>query len=109
VTAEELEANRVVVIHGREYRIKAGSVVKPEHWPTWNRARLVDSNDDFSTFRIPLRNGGPIESLACEVEFTGKTLRKVNGDYAIRVKITFPSDVDYIQGGVTYGWFFVDL
>ena len=48
--------------------------------------------DSFSTFRIPTNSGGPIKSLAVEVEVTGRMPQKRLGSYYVRVKISFSGD-----------------
>lgn len=67
--------------------------VGSEVWPDrWQLAKRLLPGDDFSTFRMPVREGGPIKSLACEVQVTGHKVRRVGGRDAVRVCITFVGD-----------------
>lgn len=86
-------------IYGREVKPAVGSYVIPDGWSPWGE-RLIPG-DSFSTFRIPTRSGGPIKSLAIEVEVTGRTPQRKQGDCYVRVKITFPGDgePDTVCGG----------
>ena len=64
---------------------------------------LLVTGDSFSTFRLPTNSGGPIKSLAVEIEVTGRTYRySAAGNRQIRVKITFPGDCE--PDTVTHGW-----
>ena len=52
---------------------------------------LLLPGDSFSTFRFPC-NVPLIESVAVEVVVTGRTLQFRNGDYWVRVAITWKGD-----------------
>jgi hypothetical protein len=94
-----------VTIYGREYEVKIGSRVRPENWAPYKSNQLI-AGDSFSTFRMPTMSLGPITSLACEVELTGRTIQRVDGTYAIRCKIIFPGDGE--PDTVTKGWMYID-
>ncbi len=54
---------------------------------------LEASGDDFTALRLPLRNGGPIKSLAVKVEVTGRKSHWDGFGYSwVRVKVTFVGD-----------------
>lgn len=80
--------SKTVTIYNREITPEVGSVVWPDNW---SLSEKLLPGDDFSTFRIPC--GSPIyESLAVEVEVTGRTLKRKAGDLWVRVRIVFPGD-----------------
>lgn len=86
-------------IYGWDTTPQLGRYVKPDGW-TWGSK--LEAGDSFSTFRIPVHSGGPITSLAVEIEVTGRTLQRVAGLRMVRVKITFPGDCE--PDTVTGGW-----
>jgi hypothetical protein len=92
-----------VTIYGNEYEIKVGSLVRPEKWAF---SRRLEDGQGVSSFYLPTTSGGPITHLATEVEITGRTMQRVEGDYAVRVKFTLHPDWEGDR--VFYGWFFID-
>ena len=88
---------------GNEVKPAIGTYIQPENWTFGER--LV-KGDSFSTFRIPVSSGGPIKSLAIEIEVTGRTAQRRNGAYYVRVKVTFPGDGE--PDTVTHGWMLLE-
>jgi hypothetical protein len=93
----------MVTFGGNEIKPVVGLSVKPDEW---GYSSPLLPGDSFSTFRIGLHSGGPIESLAVEIEVTGRTVQRKTGGYFIRVKITFPGDCE--SDTVTRGWMRID-
>ncbi len=50
------------------------------------------SGDDFSTYRMSVEGFGPIESLAIEVEVTGRKVQYHGGAGYLKARITFVGD-----------------
>ena len=84
-------------IWGFNVEPKVGRYVQPDGWRFGSRLILGDC---FSTFRLPCHNG-VIESIAVEVELTGKTLQRKYEMRMVRVRITVPGDGcdDSVFGG----------
>ena len=79
-------------IYGWDTTPQIGWYIKPDSWTYGMR---LEAGDSFSTFRLPLNSGGPIKSLAVEIEVTGRTFQRVNCmSRMVRVKITFPGDCE---------------
>ena len=78
---------------------KIGRYVCPDKWSI---GECLIAGDNFSSFRLPTNNNGPIKSLAVEIKITGRTLRRVNGIRCVRVKIIFVGDCEPNQ--VCGGW-----
>jgi hypothetical protein len=89
---------------GHDVEVRPGRYVKADRWQLGRIIRADES--EFATYRMPLENGGPIESLACNIEVTGRTVqRRDGGGLWVRVKITFPGDCE--PDTVTGGWMLV--
>lgn len=54
----------------------------------------VDSGYAGCQFRYPLSNGGPIKSVAINIEITGRTWQRYNGAFWVRAKIEFVGDCE---------------
>lgn len=84
-----------IIVGGIDFSVKTGyhgSMLRPDGWTC---CETMLDGDDFSTFR--LKSGSPvIESIAVEIEVTGRTVQKdpKSGCQAIRVKVTFPGDCE---------------
>lgn len=81
-----------------------GTYVKPDGWAFGER---LTEGDSFSTFRLPTGSGGPIKSLAVEVEVTGRTIQRKWDMRLVRCKITFVGDCE--PDTVVRGWLEVPL
>jgi hypothetical protein len=88
----------VTAIYGFDVTPQVDRYVKPDGWTFGSR--LADGGS-FSPFRLPTNSGGPIKSLAVNVETTGRTLQRVQGERMVRVRITFIGDgePDTVSGG----------
>lgn len=84
--------------------VRAGRFVVPDRWIIGGKLR--EAGDGFSTYRLPTHNGGPIESLACEVRITGRKIHYTDIGRRIRCRITFPGDGE--PDVTTGGWMFLD-
>lgn len=79
-------------------RLGIGTYVKPDGWHIGNV--LKKGLDGFCDYYL-LTNNNVIKELAVNVEITGRTRRRISGDYYVRVKITFVGDCepDTVSGG----------
>ncbi len=77
---------------GNDVSVKEDRYIKPDGWAYGSRIRKDEI--EFATWRIPTNSGGPIESLAIEVEVTGRTLQRRQGSYYVRVKVIFKGDCE---------------
>lgn len=66
----------------------------------------VDSGYPGSQFRWPVENGGPIKSVAVNIEITGHTLQRKHGGYCVRVKMEWVGDCE--PSTFSSGWLFVN-
>jgi hypothetical protein len=72
-----VEVGDFVVIENRP-----GEILEAEEF--WDKAQ----------FRIPVWNGGPIKSLAVNVDITGYSVQYMRGVACVKVKITYPGDCE---------------
>jgi hypothetical protein len=79
--------------------IKVGTYLEPDSWGIGELLRPGLQN--FCSFYLPTHSGGPIKEVAVDVEVTGRKPRWRQGDWYMRVKITFVGDgePDTIVGG----------
>ena len=91
-------------IYGREIAVKLDSYIVPEGWRFGGR--LQASNWEAAQFYLPTNSGGPVESLAVNVQITGKTLQRRNGSSMVKVKIEFVGDGE--PSTFTGGWMLVN-
>ena len=90
-----------ITAFGKEVRAEAGAYVVPDGWRGFG-GLLREAGDGFSTYRLPVNSLGPIESLAAEVQITGRTVQYRGGNCWVRVRITFVGDGE--PNTVTHGW-----
>lgn len=99
----EILPNKGVEMYGNRYEPQIGTRIKIDGWPFGVTLR---DGDHFSTFRVPVDNGGPIKSLAVEVAVTGRTPQRFQGESAVRIRVTFPGDGE--PDTVTSGWMWLE-
>jgi hypothetical protein len=89
-----------ILYYGEIYEVEAkpGMYVKPDGWSV---GQFLISGDSFSALRLETGHT-VIESLAVEIEITGRKFRYLNGSRFIRVKIIFLGDCEPNQE--TRGW-----
>jgi len=89
----------VTEIYGTDVNPQVGRYIKPDGW---RFGELLAAGDDFSTFRLPTGHTVGITSLAVEIEVTGRTLQRREGESGwVRVKIIYVGDgePDQYSGG----------
>ena len=80
----------VAEIWGHDVTPQVGRYIKPDGW---RFGELLQKGDNFSTFRLPTGSKFGVTSLAVEIETTGRTLQRREGEGGwVRVKITFVGD-----------------
>ena len=79
---------------------KVGRYIKPDQWKTGEC--LIPSDWDKAQFRIPAGHG--MYELAVNIAVTGHSMKRVNGGWAVRVKVTFVGDDEPDQ--TTGAWMF---
>jgi hypothetical protein len=89
-----------VSVEGTEVLPKIGDVVRIDGRSSAAWERLLPG-DDFSDsgypgcdFRLPVRAGGPIESVAVNVHITGRTIQWHSGAQWVRIRIEFVGDCE---------------
>jgi hypothetical protein len=80
--------------------IKAGVYVRPDNWGYGSV--LVADQTGLGAFRLP-SNSYPDLAYPCNVQVTGRTVQRRDGQYMVRVRITFVGDCepDVVTGGWT--------
>lgn len=80
-----------VEIYGTAYSIGVGSYIDFDHRLG---ECLLPSDWERADFRMPTRAGGPIESVAVNVELTGRTFqrRPYSDDLWIKARVEFVGD-----------------
>ena len=79
--------------------IQVGTYVKPEGWKFGSC--LEKGLEGFCPFYLPTHTP-PVKHIACRIEVTGRTRRRVEGEWMVRVKIIFIGDGE--PDTITYGW-----
>lgn len=90
----------MLTCYGRPVEVKPDAYVVPDGWRGFG-GRLREAGDGFSTYRLPVNSQGPIESLAVEIEITGRTIQTFQGNNCVRVRVVFKGDCepDQTSGG----------
>ena len=81
-------------------RVDVGPYITPDNWGIGNC--LTKGLEGFCDYYLPVNSGGPIKEVAVNIEITGRTRQRRNGDYYVRVKITFVGDGE--PDTITHGW-----
>ena len=88
-------AHKTIEAWGREYAPQVGSCVQAD---AWKMGVLLEAGDEYvdsgyagSDFRVTHYSGA---TCGVNVEITGRTPRKHNGEWAVRVRITFVGDCE---------------
>lgn len=74
------------------YQSPAPAVGRKLMHPNGAIKTLLESNWDAADFRLSVGDGGPIRSLACNVEVTGKTLVRKDGREWVRCTVIYVGD-----------------
>ncbi len=77
--------------YGNDVEIRAGRHIVIDGWGSIGQTIRADEVG-FATYRIPTASGGPVQSLACEVTLTGRTLQRKMGSYYVKVNVNFVGD-----------------
>jgi hypothetical protein len=91
------------------YTAEVGDYVRGDEWPQGKSEALLPCPDwDRAEFRYSTLRGTDW-TLACNIEVTGSTMRKVpgNGAYGLRCRITIPGDGEpdtSFSGWIMTGW-----
>ena len=89
------------LVDGWEVEAKVGSIIKGDDWRL--SSRLI-KGDGFSPLRYEVNSLGPIKSLACRIEITGRTVQYTPDGKTVRIKIVILGDCepDTSFGGIMY-------
>ncbi len=96
----------MLTYYGREVAVKPDAYVVPDGWRGFG-GRLREAGDGFSAYRLPVNSRGPIESLAAEIEITGRTVQTFQGNDCVRVRVVFKGDGE--PDTVTHGWMKLEI
>lgn len=84
--------------------VRLGRYVRPDGWGYGNC--LEPSDWEPARFRLPTQSNGPVKSIAVNITVTGRTVRRDNGCYAVRVLIEFVGDCE--PSTLVRGWMHVN-
>jgi len=83
---------------------RIGRMVKPEGW-SWH-SELKGSDWTRAEFYLELNSFGPIREVAVNITVSGRTVQRIEGCDAVRVRIEFVGDGESSQ--YCSGWMFLD-
>src|SRR4051812_15140603 len=90
--------------YGNDVEVRPGRHIIIDGWGPVGQTIRADEVG-FATYRIPTASGGPVQSLACEVTLTGRTLQRKMGSYYAKVQVLFKGDGE--PDVATSGWMFI--